>query len=197
MTRAPLERDVSPNPYDHVPGNLSRALEDYVLVSDEGDLVDDPGRMDALNLLFDQLDRIYDEPRLRSKWVAAHRNRGFRVGKGDDGSLHEVSLRSGHMGITVEVPEHLVNSLITQVLDRPRQERYDAFASTSDLMRSWFNLVLDGEKLLGHMVRTHSAGDLIGGSDEGLWAAHSTLHKKAREGTPGDWQKLKSAHRGR
>jgi hypothetical protein len=195
VTRAPLERDVSPNPYDHVPEDLSRALEDYVLVSDEGDLIDDPGRMDVLNLLFDQLDEIYDEPRLRSKWIAAHRNRGFTVGSGDDGSLHEGSLQVGHKGITVEVPDHLVNSLITQVLDRPRQERHEAFAATRDLVQNWFDLVLDGEKLLGHMLRTHSASsDLVGTSDEDLWAAHSTLHKKAREGKPGDWQKLKSAH---
>ncbi|HEY8798614.1 MAG TPA: hypothetical protein VIO85_12195 [Candidatus Dormibacteraeota bacterium] len=191
MTRAPLERDVSPNPYDDVPEELAKTLEDYVLVADENDLLDDPGRMDALTLLFKQLDEIYDEPRLRSKWAAAHRNRGFRVGVGNNGYFGEV----GHNGQAVEVPDHLVNSLITQILELPRQERYAAFMATSGLVNDWFHLSVDGEKLLGHLLRGHSASnELISLSDEDLWAAHTKLHEKARKGSAREWRKFTSAH---
>jgi hypothetical protein len=195
VTRALLERDVSPNPYDDVPEELAKALEDYVLVADENDLLDDPGRMVALKLLFEQLDEIYDEPRQRSKWAASHGNRGFKVDMGDDGSFREVPLRADHQGKAVEVPVHLVNSLITQILELPRQERYAAFMATRHLMDNWFDLVLDGEKLLGHMLRVHSApNEVISRSDDDLWAAHSKLHKKARKGSARDWHELMSAH---
>ena len=60
LTRALLERDVSPNPYDDVPDELAKALEDYLLVSDEGELLEDPNRLDAVRLLFVQLDETYD-----------------------------------------------------------------------------------------------------------------------------------------
>jgi hypothetical protein len=195
VTRALLERDVSPNPYDDVPEELAKALEDYVLVADENDLFDDPGRMDALKLLFEQLDEIYDEPRPRSRWVSSHRNRGFRVDVGDDGYFREVPVRGGRKGKVVEVPGHLVNSLITQILELPRQERYAAFMATSHLVSDWFDLALDGEKLLGHLLRVHSASKgVISRSDERLWAAHSKLHAKARKGSARGWEKFTSAH---
>jgi len=198
VTRAPLERDVSPNPYDDVPVELAKALEDYVLVTDDIEVLDDPGRMDALSLLFEQLDEIYDEPRARSKWTASHRGRGLRVGIRDDGSFHEVALGGAHKGEAVEVPGHLVNILITQILERPRQARHEAFAATRDLVWNWFDLVLDGEKLLGHMLITHAASsELISASDEEVWAAHSKLHEKARKGTAPDWQTLTAAHQSR
>jgi len=198
MTRALLERDVSPNPYDDVPEKLAKALEEYVLVSDDIVLLDDPGRMDALGLLIEQLEEIYDEPRARSKWAASHRGRGFRVGMRDDGSFHEVALGGDHEGDAVEVPDYLVNILITQILERPRQARHEAFAATRDLVWNWFDLVLDGEKLLGHMVLTHGASsELIRASDEEAWAAHSKLHETARMGTAQDWQALTSAHQSR
>jgi hypothetical protein len=87
VPRALLERDVSPNPYDDVPEELAKALEDYLLVSNEDDLLQDPNRMDAVRLLFVQLDEIYDEPRPRSKWVASHRDRSFKVDIGEQGYI--------------------------------------------------------------------------------------------------------------
>ena len=150
---------------------------------------------DALKLLFEQLDEIHDEPRPRSKWVATHRNRGFRVSVGDNGYFREVPMRGRRKGKVVEVPDQLVNSLIALVLQLPRQERYAAFMATRNLVHSWFDLVLDGEKLLGHMLRVHSASNgVIGRSDERLWAAHSKLHAKARKGSTRGWQKFTSAH---
>jgi hypothetical protein len=195
LTRAPLERDVSPNPYHDVPEDLAKALEDYLLVSDEDDLLEDPSRMDAVRLLFVQLDEIYDEPRQRSRWAAAHRDRGFRVGVGDNGYIRELPLSGDHEGKAIEVPDHLVNSLITQILERSRQERYAAFMATSHLVDDWYDLVLDGEKLLGHLLRVHLApNESISQSNGDLWSAHSKLHRKARKGSVKIWHGLTSAH---
>ena len=114
---------------------------------------------------------------------------------GDDGSFREVPVRADHQEKAVEVPARLVNSLITQILELPRQERYAAFMATRHLMDNWFDLVLDGEKLLGHMLRVHSSpNEVISRSDDDLWAAHSKLHEKARKGSARDWQELMSAH---
>jgi hypothetical protein len=195
VTRAPLERDVSPNPYDDVPDELAQALEDYLLVSDENDLIEDPSRMDAVRLLFVQLDEIHDEPRQRSRWVASHRDRSFRVDVGEKGYIREAPSSGDHNGKAIEVPGHLVNSLIAQILERPRQERYAAYMATSHLVDNWYDLVLDGEKLLGHMLRVHSTpNESVTQSNDDLWAAHSRLHGKARKGSDNDWEKLTSAH---
>jgi hypothetical protein len=187
-------RDVSPNPYDDVPEGLAKALEEYVLVIDDVELLDDPGRMDALGLLLEHLDAIHDQPRARSKWATSHKGRGFRVGVGDDGYFHEVGL-GDHDGEVAEVPDHLVNSLITQILERPRQARYKVFAATRDLVWNWFDLALDGEKLLGHMLITHEgSSELMRASEEDVWSAHSKLHETARKGGAQDWQTLTSTH---
>jgi hypothetical protein len=144
--------------------------------------------------LLEQLDEIHDEPRARSKWAASHKGRGFRVGVGDDGSLHVVA-SGDHEGEVAEVPEHLVNSLITQILERPRQARYAAFAATRDLVWNWFDLALDDEKLLGHMLITHEASsELIRASEQEVWTEHSKLHENARKGEAHDWQALTSVH---
>jgi hypothetical protein len=194
VTRALLERDVSPNPYDDVPAELSKSLEEYVLVPEDDDGFE-PTRMDALMLLFDQLDEIYDEPRPRSKWIASHRNRSLRVGVGDEGYFREVPLSNAQKGNRVEIPDHLVNRLITQVLELPRQERYATFMATRSLVRDWFDLSVDGEKLLGHLLRVHSASnDAISRGNDDLWAAHNKLHAKARKRSAKGWGEFTAAH---
>jgi hypothetical protein len=151
--------------------------------------------MDAVRLLFMQLDEIYDEPRQRSRWVASHRDRSFMVDLGEKGYIREVPLTGDHEGKAIQVPSHLVNSLVTQILERPRQERYAAFMATSHLVDDWYELLLDGETLLGHLLRAHSApNESRSQTNEDLWAAHSKLHGKARRGSIRVWHKLTLAH---
>jgi hypothetical protein len=98
-------------------------------------------------------------------------------------------------GKAIEIPGHLVSSLITQILDRPRQQRYATFMATSHLVDDWYSLLLDGEKLLGHMLLVHSApNEVVAQSTADLWSAHSKLHGKARKGSANDWEELTSAH---
>ena len=196
MTRRLLERDVSPNPYDDVPEGLAKRLEAYVLSAKQDDLHGSPGRMDALNVLFEVLDEIFDEPHLRSKWKTAHRNRAFRVRLGERGELFETSLAGHDDGRDVEIPADLIDLLITDVLELGRQARYAKLAATRHLVvGDWFDLALDGEKLLGHLLRVHSvSSEWISRGDEDLWAEHGKLHARARAGSATKWLEMTAAH---
>jgi len=92
VTSSALKRDVSPNPYDDVPEGLAEALEEYFLTPNHDDLYGNPGRMGAVNLLFDQLTEIFDDRRLRPKWEAVHKDRGFKVAADENGAFREAAL---------------------------------------------------------------------------------------------------------
>jgi hypothetical protein len=195
VTSSALKRDVSPNPYDDVPEGLAEALEEYILTPNHDDLYGNPGRMGAVNLLFDQLTEIFDDRRLRPKWEAVHKDRGFKVAPDENGAFREAALIGHEKTEVAEVPDHIINALISEVLGKPRQERYAALMATNHLVNEWIDLVIDGEKLLGHLLRVHASSTEVATlPDSDLWSIHSRLHADARRASTGDWEAMKLAH---
>jgi hypothetical protein len=167
-----------PSPQEAVPKRLFHALEEFILI-DDWDKASD--RVIALELLLRQSYGPLGRDRDIARWVDKNRGRDFILGQTDDGTLfHRRNVNPRRPAAIV--PRRLVDQLIRDILTQPTETRDLREGATSWLVSEWDQLVLDNEKLSGHLLRVHQIDPhLLTGDIDRLVVRHSQIHAKARQ----------------
>jgi hypothetical protein len=79
------------------------------------------------------------------------------------------------------LPEELVTVLERELLLLPLRVRLEALVAAAEVVSTWADLVADHEKLLGHLVLSHSEPQSVVGH-EALVDRHATLHAASGPG---------------
>lgn len=175
-----IEKD--PDPYKELPPRVSKALEEFLLVSDY-ELA--TYRMDALDSLIMNEWIIGvgsdEDEEATSAWARRYEGKDFVVVVDEDGEL--ASLPPGQQSPEphATIPQQLLGLLIRDVLTQPLMERVARCDSISDLEGEWREYYIDEEKLLGHLVKAHALGvDLREEGHDALISRHADLHRTLR-----------------
>jgi hypothetical protein len=171
---------VGPNPERNLPRGLFHSLEEFVLTDDweEADI-----RVDGLEFLLSEWLELGSDKRI-SHWVEKHRGKDFIVQSTDDGTMVQARILDAERSPSV-IPTRLVDHLIRSVLAQPEKTRWLRHISTMALVGEWEQLVLDEEKLLGHLLLVHQLEPpSLKGDSDGNFALHSEIHKRARQRPP-------------
>jgi hypothetical protein len=187
----------SADPLDDLPPDAARALQEALLRPVEGDVTNSLERCDAVRDLlerwqdafFDSLPETFDlEEERRCAIEAGVSVDEFELAYGDedddvpvdltmlDGEEHlELLMDEGEPDLRAVLPDELLSVLERELLLLPIRTRLEALVAAADLVENWTDLLADEEKLLGHLVLRHGAGDLPA-EHEALADRHAELH---------------------
>ena len=166
------EIEMDSDPYAELPPTTTRALVEFVLLSDWETAMK---RLDALQAFLSEWRDIEDEPELEQAWIDDHKRRSYVVYLEGDGSFTQSRTALEHGSIPIE----LVDLLLEQVMSQGEVDQIARVAALEDIVGEWMALLTDDEKLLGHLIKVHGVGmearDLDGGA---LFALHAELHEE-------------------
>ena len=190
----------SSDPLDDLPPDAARALQDALLRPVDGDLGTSLERCDAVRELverwqdafFDALPDEFDAEEERRWAVEAGMSLDeieaqyaeedseldlIGLGLDDDENDLPVDLLAADEDddLTGVLPEELVSVLERELLLLPIRTRLEALVAAADIVENWSDLLADEEKLLGHLVLRHGAGDPPH-EHEALADRHAELH---------------------
>ena len=166
------EVELALDPYQGLPVAVSRALEQSLLLPE---FECGTARLEAMEFLIEQWDELDGEEQV-AKWAARHAYRDLLLERREDGVLIEGTAR-GERGL--EVSSDLLSILISEVLKQPAEVRLARSESIRDLLGEWTAHYVDEEKILGHLLRHHSAGfATIDMSHDELISLHSAMHAR-------------------
>lgn len=152
--------------------SVVEVLESFVLIDDAPTAW---ARLDALQYLIDDFDDASDDD--RETWMNRRMGRPFHLGAASDGSFVETEAQSAALST---VPTSLVELLISEVFDCAHDDQPPAQWAIRFVIADWYRLLVDDEKLVGHLVRHH---DVSFGLDEDHFALirrHAEVHRTAR-----------------
>jgi hypothetical protein len=146
---------MDPNPFAELPGQLVLSLEKYVYGDSDWELQN--VKLDALAFLCDAWDEIQFEQSEVQAWIDAHAARDLRLKSADSGELREVDPSES---VSVIVPHSLMAELATSVMEAGSDRRVVRLLALREVLNEWEQQLLDDEKLLGHMIRSHGLTQL-------------------------------------
>lgn len=164
----------------HLPQELVSLLEQTVLLRSRRESMT---RIDSLKLLaeiWQELDE--NEEGGLSRWIARHGSADLRIRRNPNGSLSPVPRRAtiNEEAIATTIPKALVAELMRNIAEVRQETRYQRIAEIEYLLGEWESLMMDPEKMLGHLIVFHGINELeqvSGESHAGLTRLHSQLHR--------------------
>jgi hypothetical protein len=163
-----------------VPSNLASFVEDYVLASRRDVAL---GRIDALKALVDEWEELADANKHFPPDVP-ERERGPMVAvRMENGGLRLTSREDTEprSRIVATIPQRLLKMLADRLSSVDTSQGLVLLGDLSYLLGRWEELVIDMEKLVGHLILAHDIRDLdamLGSSHAKLVATHSRLHRR-------------------
>lgn len=150
---------------------------ELVVVLEQAILVPDPEAgaelIKALEL-FVEAWREFEDTDEAESWADQFGKSDLVVQKSADGTI--VLSNQGTPYVTVS--RNCVELLADLVLRQDEAERVARIEALADMLGNWMLLLVDDEKLIGHLVKIHGAGSEIGTFDhEDLCNMHSAFHK--------------------
>lgn len=146
----PNELEIGLNLEDNLPSEALSALTSYVLVSSSELALK---RLDVLQLLLDEWDEL-DSSSDFADWADRRGAVPLSIGQGENGALD----RSDIVSPNPVLPESMLEVLTRTIIDREGFERMRGIEGFRELLAEWTPYFDDEEKLLGHLLRAHSAG---------------------------------------
>ncbi len=95
----------------------------------------------------------------------------------------DLEVLPGHGEVTGQLPEELVTLLERELLLLPLRVRLEALVAAAALVGTWVDLLLDHEKMLGHLVLGHLERG-VPDSHARLAGQHASLHAAHGPGHP-------------
>ena len=170
------EKARGPTLEEAVPRGVFDAVEAFLLIDEWEEA---SNRVDALEWLFKEALDLYRDKAI-ARWVEKNRGKDFILGATADGTLLH---RRNVVPRRIEgvVPKQLVDYLIRSILSRPEEIRDLREGAITSLIGEWEQLILDDEKLVGHLFRVHRIESrYLTGELNPLVSRHSQIHTKAR-----------------
>lgn len=169
---------------DELRAFLMDSLEEFVLRHDVGI---SSARIDALRALLGIWEGIVLDDRECEDWI-----KEFAV---DNGLLiqpfhgHVTSAASPPMESEegwIHLPEDLMSTLLTDVLNQSLASRYCKTDAVLELLNGWKQLAVVEERLAGHLVKSHQIFDpaVLESDHRTLFDFHTTLHEGMRGSSP-------------
>src|SRR3954462_15212987 len=193
----------SADPLDDLPPDAARALQDALLRPVHGDLGTSLERCDAVRELVERWQDSFFAALPDDFDVEEERRWAVEAGMSLDDIEAEYAEEDSELDLTAlgldddedDLPVDLISAdddddlaavlpqELTSVLERellllPIRTRLEALVAAGDLVENWSDLLADEEKLLGHRVLRHGAGDLPH-EHEALADRHAELHAAA------------------
>lgn len=151
--------DMPPDPHAFVPDRVIRALELLLLIPDWGKA---SASFDAMGAFFEDLNERVPPP-----------------GPGDLSEKEEEELEHDEEGVASfeSLPPDLIALLERELLSSDPRETLLRIGCAERIVYEWQGLLVDREKLLGHLLIEHDGQPEWSTKDEDwLYARHSELH---------------------
>jgi hypothetical protein len=161
------------DPESDLDDELFRDLEAFVLVPDWNESI---SRVDAIQFLLEEWTDL--PPKGLAPWRSRHGDEELRLDYARDGTLRRArSVKPKRPAGSV--PRGLVRSLTQQVLQGTRSIRFAKWFGVSLLVGEWKGLLVDYEKLVGHLLMVHGVRPAALRRDaDALTPVHAVLHQR-------------------
>jgi hypothetical protein len=168
------EIEIDLDPYANLPRPLSSELERFILGTDHDEALN---RVDAIQLLLEDWDDLDDEE--IPTWIAEHGDRDFSLITAEDGSWRATDTSEPQaLGAREKVvlPQQVIELFCEEVLRQDNDTMVARRESIRDLVGEWLGLLVDDEKLVGHLLLVHNAQWPLNGDQDELLALHGRYH---------------------
>jgi hypothetical protein len=167
------EIQLSLDPYDDLPESLAEALEDYIILEPNSEVASE--HAEALEFVIREWDDLEDDD--LGSWALRRKGRPLFIGTDPRG----VYVEADSISAKIVIPESLMTLIAEQVAEAPYEVREKARAAMQELVGEWGHLLVDDEKLLGHLILIHGESDeLASRSGDELIIKHVECHQRTR-----------------